>query len=230
MLNKEVNNITTFIINGLLFFICWSILYKFLLAPYTNIDLNLSTFLVTCSDYMLSLFGYTTQTQTTEGMVIIALKGTDGNGVWVGNNCNGLSLFALFSFYCFSFPKSKNIPSITLVKNWSLIISSTILILSFYNANIYLNYLLTGLLLLSLGYFVWNELNSKKLIFVIIGLFSIHLVNVFRTSALTIMEKDYREHLDFNHTYTFQIIVYGVVFYLWYLWASKFILTNEKKS
>ena len=29
------------------------------------------------------------------------------------------------------------------------------------------------------------------------------------------------EVLDFNHTYTFTILVYSYVFFLWFLWATK---------
>ena len=37
--------------------------------------------------------------------------------------------------------------------------------------------------------------------------------------ALTVYYFPDPEILDFNHTYTFTILVYGYVFYLWYLWS-----------
>ena len=61
----------------------------------------------------------------------------------------------------------------------------------------------------------------KKLWYIPFGIITIHILNVLRVVALTIIVKYYPEALDFNHTYTFTILVYSYVFVLWYLWANK---------
>lgn len=230
MLTTKINNTTGFIVNSILFFLIWFVVYFYFIVPQTDIDLILSNMLVKCSDILLSFLGFETYSSYTEGMVIIALKGTDGNGVWIGNNCNGLNLFALFTFYCLSFSKEKEIRLKRLITNWIPVVFSIAIIIFFYNINYTLNIFLNFMLISSFLFICLNKLNLKKLLFLISGIFIIHLVNIIRTSALTYMEKEYREYLDFNHNYTFQLIVYGVVFILWYYWTVKFILKNESKK
>lgn len=55
-----------------------------------------------------------------------------------------------------------------------------------------------------------------------LGLLSIHLVNALRVAALSIVVTINYEWLNFNHDYTFYIIVYGWVFLLWYIWVKRF--------
>jgi len=62
---------------------------------------------------------------------------------------------------------------------------------------------------------------TKKLWYIPLGIVAIHIINTIRISGLAIIEKNYRSYLDFNHTYTFQILAYGVVFLLWYFWTVK---------
>jgi len=61
-----------------------------------------------------------------------------------------------------------------------------------------------------------------KIWFITLGNLFIHFMNVIRISALCIVLLYYPESLDFNHTYTFTIMVYSIVFGLWILWANKF--------
>lgn len=63
---------------------------------------------------------------------------------------------------------------------------------------------------------------KHKLWFLPVGIVSIHLINVARVAALAIIVDINPEWLDFNHDYTFTILVYGFVFLLWYLWVQKF--------
>ena len=63
----------------------------------------------------------------------------------------------------------------------------------------------------------------RKLIYIPIGILSIHLINVVRVVALCLIAyKLPPEYLAFNHTYTFTIIVYAFVFFLWMLWTNKY--------
>jgi exosortase/archaeosortase family protein len=47
------------------------------------------------------------------------------------------------------------------------------------------------------------------------GVAIIYTLNVIRISALTIIAIKSPEHLDFNHHYTFTVIVYGIILLLW---------------
>ena len=63
---------------------------------------------------------------------------------------------------------------------------------------------------------------KAKLWFIPLGMISIHLLNTLRVLMLTIILKFHPSWLYFNHTYTFTLLIYGWVFFLWYLWASRF--------
>lgn len=63
---------------------------------------------------------------------------------------------------------------------------------------------------------------KKKLWFIPSGIFIIHTANAIRIAALTIISAENPEALNFNHNITFQVIVYGLIFLLWYWWVEKF--------
>jgi exosortase/archaeosortase family protein len=52
--------------------------------------------------------------------------------------------------------------------------------------------------------------------FIAFGLLTIHVINVLRIAALCIIVTIDYELLNFNHDYTFYVIVYGWVFLLWW--------------
>jgi exosortase family protein XrtF len=97
--------------------------------------------------------------------------GIDGtHGLWIGDPCNGLTLFALFTGFVLVYPG-----------NW-----------------------------------------QRKALFIPFGIVTIHMLNIVRIVGLTLTVYFFPdpEILDFNHTYTFTILVYGYVFYLWFLWSQ----------
>lgn len=61
-----------------------------------------------------------------------------------------------------------------------------------------------------------------KLWFIILGITILHLANAIRIAILTIISAENPSILDFNHNITFQVLVYGIVFGLWYIWVNKF--------
>jgi exosortase family protein XrtF len=63
-----------------------------------------------------------------------------------------------------------------------------------------------------------------KLIYIPIGLALIHIINILRLTGLALIVVFYPDSLDFNHKYTFAIIVYSFVFLMWYIWVKKFAL------
>ena len=60
----------------------------------------------------------------------------------------------------------------------------------------------------------------NKLWFVPLGIILLHGVNISRVISLTFIQSKYPEWLAFNHDYTFTVLVYGVVFGLWVVWAT----------
>ncbi|PJB15457.1 MAG: exosortase/archaeosortase family protein [Flavobacteriales bacterium CG_4_9_14_3_um_filter_32_8] len=61
-----------------------------------------------------------------------------------------------------------------------------------------------------------------KLFFIPIGIFIIHIINIFRLVGLALVVQYQPESLEFNHKYTFTVIVYALIFSLWILWVNKF--------
>ena len=67
-----------------------------------------------------------------------------------------------------------------------------------------------------------------KLWFMPLGIFGILLLNIIRIIALSIIYYYKPEYLQFNHKYTFVLIIYGAIFALWVLWINKF--SNKKPA
>lgn len=67
-----------------------------------------------------------------------------------------------------------------------------------------------------------------KIWFIPVGIILIHFLNVLRVAALAILAKSYPAYLDFNHTYTFTLIVYGFIFALWMIWVNRFSKINQQ--
>jgi len=156
---------------GIFLFIGWNLFYELFIIPYTGIDRALSINIVNIASVFLKTLGYIPEINLEDtSMVIIDIKGSYGHGVWIGEPCNGLKLFSLFTIFIIAYPG-----------NW-----------------------------------------KRKLVFIPIGILLIHLINSLRVAILAIIAKDSPETLDFNHNYTFTIIVYSFIFLLWYMWSTKF--------
>ncbi len=131
---------------------------------------NISIHVAEISMFFISLFGYTPVINTSTDFVIISIEGNYLNhGAWIGEPCNGLKVFGLFSIFILAFQGK------------------------------------------------W----TNKLWFIPLGILILHLANAIRIAILTIISAQNPALLDFNHNITFQVIVYGIVFILWYLWVNK---------
>ena len=62
----------------------------------------------------------------------------------------------------------------------------------------------------------------KKLIFIPLGILFIHFLNIIRIALLTYISAVNPYILNFNHNITFQLLIYGSMLALWYLWIIKF--------
>lgn len=61
---------------------------------------------------------------------------------------------------------------------------------------------------------------KSKLWFIPMGIIIIHLANLIRVMGLTLINFYNPAYLEFNHTYTFTIFVYGIIFCLWMWWVN----------
>lgn len=67
----------------------------------------------------------------------------------------------------------------------------------------------------------------RKLWYLPLGWVLITLTNSLRIVALAVIQLHFsRKWLEFNHTYTFTVLVYGFIFLLWYLWINKVAKNN----
>jgi|SRR5579859_440055 len=70
----------------------------------------------------------------------------------------------------------------------------------------------------------------KKAIYISIGIVTIFVLNVLRCAALVLVFLHLPEFLDFFHHYLFSLIVYGFIFWLWYLFTKDMILAKNLRS
>ena len=163
-INPKDKFIATFILKGVALYLLWFLLYDKWLLKDGWVDHFIIEHLVSATSFMLNLIGF----KTFQYADAVGVDGT--HGVLIGPNCNGLSLFALFTSFIIIFPGK----------------------------------------------------TKYKLIYIPIGLTLIHFLNILRLMGLALVVVYYPNSLDFNHKYTFTIIVYSFVFFLWFLWVKKF--------
>jgi exosortase family protein XrtF len=174
--DEKQRRIASFVIKAVGLYLLWFIAYDFYLAPSGIIDAWLNNRVARDGVALLNLLGYNGSALPGIDQTVMCIDGIEMVGV--GNPCNGLELFALFTGFILCFPG-----------HW-----------------------------------------KTKLWFIPMGILIIHLVNVIRAAVLALIQKNAPEQLDFNHHYTFTIIVYTVIFVLWMLWTNKFSPKNPAKS
>jgi exosortase family protein XrtF len=160
------NNIIFKILTRLLFlYIAWFVIYNLWLHPKETVDLFVIDNTINISSKILNALGYNVFTGADR------LIGIDGSsGLWIGDKCNGITLFAVFAGFVLAFPGNP----------------------------------------------------KHKLWFIPLGVIAIHLLNILRIIILAILDLHSRAWTEFNHTYTFTIIIYGFIFLLWMIWINRF--------
>ncbi len=68
---------------------------------------------------------------------------------------------------------------------------------------------------------------KRKFWFIPLGIIIIHFANVLRIVSLVIINYYAPQYLSFNHTYTFTILVYGIIFCLWMWWVNTSLKNNK---
>lgn len=74
---------------------------------------------------------------------------------------------------------------------------------------------------------LFNGKWKDKLWFIGVGIIIIHFLNLLRVIALIIIAKHAPEQLDFNHKYTFTILLYVCIFLGWVIWVNNY---SRKKA
>ncbi len=166
---KKVSNkaLIRFLVSALIIYFGWYLTYTLWLHPWKKLDLAIINNLIFLSSHILTFLNYKLiDYPYSESVRTIGIDGS--HGLWIGDPCNGITLFALFTGFIIAYP----------------------------------------------GKIKW------KLIFIPSGLIAIHLLNVFRIVGLALITFYFPKYLDFNHTYTFTIIIYSFIFLLWYYFAA----------
>lgn len=93
-----------FLIRAGIFYFIWSVVYQSWILPHTSIDRYVINNLIDISSVFLKGMGYQLipNPAIDEPIRTIGIDGT--HGLWVGDPCNGLTLFAVFSAFLLAFP------------------------------------------------------------------------------------------------------------------------------
>lgn len=77
--------------------------YQFVVKKYTFYDQKFIGSILRTSEVVLNIFGFNTfKSIQDRDLQVIGIDG--GNGVWVGSNCNAITLFSLFSVFIIAYP------------------------------------------------------------------------------------------------------------------------------
>ncbi len=79
------------------------LIYQFLVKKYTYYDQKFIGTIIESSDFVLKKLGYITfKVLQDRDYQVIGIDGS--NGVWIGSNCNAITLFSLFSVFIIAYP------------------------------------------------------------------------------------------------------------------------------
>jgi len=157
--------IVKFLALGFFLYLSWLAIYEWLIHPAGWADQVVIRNSLDISQWMLEVLGYEVERS---GERLMHIKGAPG--LFIGDSCNGISLFALFIIFIIAFPGK------------------------------------------------W----INKFFFIPGGILLIHFMNVLRIVLLAIIQTYSYEWTEFNHTYTFTLLMYAFIFGLWLLWINKF--------
>ncbi len=71
---------------------------------------------------------------------------------------------------------------------------------------------------------------KQTIMFILLGVITIHILNVLRIAFLSIALLHYPEQESLLHEVVFPLVIYGVVFGLWVIWVNKFSNYATKNS
>lgn len=157
-----------FLITCIGLYAAWYVLYEFVLHPQGALDRAVIDNLVALAGGILQALGYELLPNPfQDNNRYLGIQG--GSHLWIGDPCNGVSIFAVHLIFLIAYPGP------------------------------------------------WKH----KIWYGLVGILSIHLLNAVRVAALCIVVSIDYELLNFNHDYVFYVVVYGWVFFLWYIWVKR---------
>lgn len=159
-----------FLLVGLGLYVGWYLLYAFVIHPWGVLDRAVIDALIHQAGWLLRALGYDLIPEPPNAEMLRTIGVQGGTLLWIGDPCNGVSLFAVYLIFLLAYPGPAR----------------------------------------------------HKLWFGVLGVLSIHLINLFRVAALCLITRIDYELLNFNHDYTFYVVVYGWVFLLWWIWVKRF--------
>ena len=71
---------------------------------------------------------------------------------------------------------------------------------------------------------------KRKICYLPLALVLMYVLNVFRLVMLTLVTRYNIEWFDFTHKVIFRLIIYGGLFFLWWLWIEKISLKTNNKT
>ena len=154
-----------FLAFGIILYLSWLAIYEWWIHPAEWVDHAVVSNTLSFSQTILGWMGISSEL---EGLRVIKIPGTAG--LFLGDSCNGLSLFALFGIFIIAFPGP--------IKN--------------------------------------------KLWFIPAGILLIHVLNIVRIVLLSLILTVSYEWTEFNHTYTFTIVIYLAIFGMWLFWINRY--------
>ena len=170
--------ILRFLLLGGGLYVAWLLLYFLVIQDYTKLDYWVNYNIAEMGQAIFSIFGVESYIEVESDHIILLLDPLTRMGVWIGDECNGVKLWAIFAILIIILPGNKR----------------------------------------------------SKFWFIPVGILLIHFINVIRIVCLLAIYNSYPEALDFNHKYTYVVIVYGLIFFLWWWWAKKYGLKSEQKD
>ena len=69
---------------------------------------------------------------------------------------------------------------------------------------------------------------KHKLWYIPMGIFIMHLTNLFRITGLSVVIINWPDYWDFSHDYLFRPFFYVVIFSLWVIWTERFRGSTKK--
>jgi exosortase family protein XrtF len=97
------NAFVRFIFTAAFLYILLFFIYQFVVKRYTFYDQKFISGIIQTTNYLLQLTGYKTfLSLNNHDFQVVGIDGS--NGVWVGSNCNAITLFTLFSVFIIAYP------------------------------------------------------------------------------------------------------------------------------
>lgn len=97
------NAFVRFIITAGILYLLLFFVHQFIIKRHTFYDQKFIGQIIVSTEAVLNFLGYKTFTVLQDrDMQVIGIDGS--NGVWVGSNCNAISLFILFSIFIIAYP------------------------------------------------------------------------------------------------------------------------------